>query len=865
MKVRSITLNNIRKFTTSVSVKNIRNGINIISEANEAGKSTLFDALRATFFSPHSSRSKDIQSLQPHAGGAPEVTLEIEVNNEPFTIFKRWLSKPKVTITQGNTLLAQADKAEEWIEKKIGHSSGGPSGLLWVRQGITSLEEGKDKESQNALEARRDLLSSVTGEVEAVTGGKRMDIALERCSQELSLYVTETGRPKKGGPLEKVRGHLDELVAKKDSLEKKLTELQVNLDERRKLRIELAGYEDEEEASRRKTELEVAKATLEKAKQADSRIQAIDEKIEFQHQLLESEKTGQQRLKDCKGERKAALEEVSTASDDFGKSSSVLGELQKALQETMDSAERCLNEHMRCERQLNSAKEFQQADAEQLQRIEKKERLAKAEEARNRLENANALASLGPDAKTMSRFEDLISQLKAFKRTEEASLPRIVMRYDNDSVLRVLLDNEPLPDGESKSINRTTPIVIPNIGKLTVTAETAHNGESTGQKLIEQMREMVEKFGAKNVDQMRQRGKDQALASENAKVARAELNALAPDGIDALRAEIAAIPQSPLPTETDLTVEEAQDQFDAARQAKAEANASANAAREAYSKAKEEHERLSAKKEAAEERLERAERELSKLPEKSERDYVETIDGIQDELDRLRDTKAELVDNEPDLSAAEATFARAEAVIETANSEIVKLKEKLAELNMYIQLSSGNAIEENLQQITDEHSRVDKDLRLIEKDIQVLNRLKSALVNARTNARQQYFEPVATELKPLLRHLWPGADLVWDDASLLPERLIRDGQEEPISILSGGTQEQIALLVRLAFARLLEGQGQSVPVILDDALVFTDDDRIESMFNALHQDTGEMQILVLSCRQRAFRNLGGNRLRFEAN
>lgn len=100
--------------------------------------------------------------------------------------------------------------------------------------------------------------------------------------------------------------------------------------------------------------------------------------------------------------------------------------------------------------------------------------------------------------------------------------------------------------------------------------------------------------------------------------------------------------------------------------------------------------------------------------------------------------------------------------------------------------------------------------------------------------------------------------------TLLPQSLIRNGQEETVDILSGGTQEQIALLVRLAFARLLSKDGRHAPVILDDALVFTDDDRIERMFDALHRQASDLQIIVLSCRQRAFRDLGGKTLRLES-
>ena len=89
---------------------------------------------------------------------------------------------------------------------------------------------------------------------------------------------------------------------------------------------------------------------------------------------------------------------------------------------------------------------------------------------------------------------------------------------------------------------------------------------------------------------------------------------------------------------------------------------------------------------------------------------------------------------------------------------------------------------------------------------------------------------------------------------------MRAGQEEAFDSLSGGTQEQIALLVRLAFARLLARKGQPAPIILDDAIVYTDDARIEKIFDALTLQADEMQILVFTCRQKSFRALGGTQL-----
>jgi uncharacterized protein YhaN len=70
-------------------------------------------------------------------------------------------------------------------------------------------------------------------------------------------------------------------------------------------------------------------------------------------------------------------------------------------------------------------------------------------------------------------------------------------------------------------------------------------------------------------------------------------------------------------------------------------------------------------------------------------------------------------------------------------------------------------------------------------------------------------------------------------------------------------REQLSVLTRLAFARLLARDGRPAPVILDDALVYSDD-RIEKMFDALHRQSRDQQIIVFSCRQRAFQRLGGN-------
>ena len=131
-------------------------------------------------------------------------------------------------------------------------------------------------------------------------------------------------------------------------------------------------------------------------------------------------------------------------------------------------------------------------------------------------------------------------------------------------------------------------------------------------------------------------------------------------------------------------------------------------------------------------------------------------------------------------------------------------------------------------------------------------RLRDALAFARAAARERYLAPVEAELRPLLGHLFADACLGIDPARLLPETLSRGGIEENLCRLSGGTREQIAILTRLAFARLLARTGRATPVILDDAVVYADDARFASILDAIAAVAADVQIIVLTCRERSF-------------
>ena len=131
--------------------------------------------------------------------------------------------------------------------------------------------------------------------------------------------------------------------------------------------------------------------------------------------------------------------------------------------------------------------------------------------------------------------------------------------------------------------------------------------------------------------------------------------------------------------------------------------------------------------------------------------------------------------------------------------------------------------------------------------------------------QELYDAPIRRHLRPFLCDLFPGAELQFGDGFGIESLKRGKDPAEPFGRLSDGTQEQMAILVRLSMGAMLSEQGHPTPIILDDALVFSDDDRMTCMFDALSRAGGNQQIIVLTCRARAFEPLGGRSVRIEAS
>ena len=267
MKLLALHLANVRKFTGKrASITGIGKGITVVSEANEFGKSTFFDAIHALFFEKYSSSGKPVKSLQPYAGGAVEVAADVETDQGAFRVEKRFLSKKSAKISRlsDGATIAQDDEAERWISTLLGTAHDGPAGLLWVRQGLLGLEADSAKEKSQLMETRRDLLSSVAGEIDTMTGGRRMDRVMRSVADSLAEIATKTGR--KSGAWKVASDAAEALETELESVTAQVQTLEKALRDRKQAEAAMKRLENPDAKARRDGAFLAAKTAMENAR-----------------------------------------------------------------------------------------------------------------------------------------------------------------------------------------------------------------------------------------------------------------------------------------------------------------------------------------------------------------------------------------------------------------------------------------------------------------------------------------------------------------------------------------------------------------------------------------------------------------------
>jgi hypothetical protein len=150
-----------------------------------------------------------------------------------------------------------------------------------------------------------------------------------------------------------------------------------------------------------------------------------------------------------------------------------------------------------------------------------------------------------------------------------------------------------------------------------------------------------------------------------------------------------------------------------------------------------------------------------------------------------------------------------------------------------------DAAEIQREHARDEHDRVGRRARAVQL-------LRDVMVRHRDTTRLRYVEPFRAELQRLGRPVFGPSFEVDVDSDLCILNRTLDGCTVPYESLSGGAKEQLGILARLAGAALV-AKEDAVPILIDDALGFTDPDRLVKMAGVFDTLAERGQVIVLTC------------------
>ncbi|PSL16047.1 AAA family ATPase [Shimia abyssi] len=858
MKITAITLQNVRRFIEPVRIGGFGAGLNVLAAPNEHGKSTFFDAIHAVFFVSHRSNDKTVKALTPRVGGDPEVSVEFEAEGAGWRLEKRWsgsASRKDAKLWRDGVLVAQKSEAEEQLSGLLKPpSDGGPAGLLWVRQGVVELESGGEEQM-----ARRDIMTSVAGEVEAMTGGRRMETALAKCAAFLGLHLTKTGKSAQGGALKACEGEVDELILRRDTLKDDVRRLQGDLDRRRQVRRELEDLEAPEAFDVRAEALEKAVAGLRAAEEYDQKVQSGEDKLGLLLARADKADSKKVALQRALAEKALAVKEATEAAENAAQGRAKHEEAQAQLDAAQTDHDKATREADAAAEVLRLSHRVERAASTESRRKDLTGRIVKAEGLTKTIKALQNDLLQGVSAHTLRQLERLATDLAVATRSRDSAASAFSVTYSGAGKVRQ--DGTPVTEGVRHAVTGAVSLELDGIGQLEISPPEGVDDGSVAQAGAA----LTKALGAADVATLaaaQASYETRKVAEAKLQEARADLKAFAPEGVEVLREELAGLPEPVEITGTVTDVATAEAAEAEARQARDAAAVALEGARTTVQTLRETMSRAEALAETAKERTTRADQPLIGYG-----DAEASLQALQSDVDaatvEIATAKTELEALRgvaPDLATARAADTRARSVIEAAEKQINQLREERAALGSRIAVISSAALEEELALVGERLEDAQSRLARIRFDIAVYQRLQAALRAAQDSARENYVAAVHKELVPLLRMIWPDAEPEIDADTGLITAITRRGQQEDFEGLSGGTQEQISLLVRLAFARILAQDGRPAPVVLDDAIVYTDDDRIEQMFNALTRQSEDLQIIVFSCRQRAFRRLGGTTL-----
>jgi len=865
MQIRAIRLRNVKKIgPDGLAIENISAGLNVLSEPNEFGKSTIFEALYYGLLSKHSSKKEEIKNLRPNlSDAAPEIEIDIEHPDGRYRVFKRFLSRAETTV---ENLSADrkigGDDAQDRIKELLGieGKAVGATGLLWVSQG-----ESLNKPSQSADD--QEVFSGVLdNEVSTLISGKTGRRVFERVESELANLVSlKTLKPMKAYKTEIQR--LNELKDSYQELDTEYRAAEKNLQDLNEIERQIIRWEKEDNLSQLQIELK----TYQDKRDTLNRMDGDHRALKSVRDLAEAELTSAQRqFEDTQEDVEKALETTQALEKHQADLKTVLkfllekdAERQK-IQKLSEDAE---NSFQKASHELEKARNAgEMKKARQLLDVKSKD-LQKAKTVQKEFLKFTAdIGKLSIDNLVLRDIEKADNELATAKTLLSSSQVTTHIKYKSDKGPGfTLTGNKPVEDGATLTVKDRLLLEMKDVATIEIVNPLSSEGDteerfSAAKRNLETL---LSKYDVKSVSEARKLEKQRFELKQKRDDAEKQRLSFAPKGIDVLEEEISALTsQVSGQNEASLTIDEATKQFEKCQDEVSKLTVSIKSIDDfirpkVFSKTA-----LETKVELLNASAKELEKELGSASgfEKKISDLGADVAKKKTALDKAKTDLDSFEKTMPNPESVEAGIGRVTKAITNVSDTKQKLANDRLVLKERLSHRFDEGIEEELDNVRGEIEASEQKISAYENEGEALKLLREILTESQTREKQKLFEPVIREIGPLARQVIPGIEFEFGE-DFAASNIFRNGVKENIESLSGGTQEQIAILTRLVFARLKAKQGYPTPVILDDALVFSDDFRISEMFDALNTVAKDVQILVLTCRQKSFLGLGGTILK----
>lgn len=871
MKLKRLRIENFKRFRAPLELGDFAEGVNLFVAPNEAGKSTVAEAIRAAFFERH--KSSSVTGLRPwsDSSATPSVEIEFELGGKPARLSKAFLGKKRCQLSIDGKVL-DGTEAEDHLGEMLGFSfagRGGSSpehmgipGLLWIKQG-TSHEVAKAVGF--ASDHLRNALGDSLGEL-ASSGGDDVIKAVE--SERNQLLTPSTGAP---------RSAYAEALKRRSALEEALEVLRAEIEAYRIAVDRLAtlrrdhGRDDEarpwlalrEQLAQAQSKLDAAAGLADRRAAQELLLkQATTQVVAVRQQLLLME-----RDEEALTLREANLE---AAQEKLIKARGLLQAWEPRHEEAALAS-------MKARERLVEARQVAawQAQAKsvadlttQVQALQRSQGQAqRRQEELTRLQ-AEAL-SLALPSVALTQLRERTDRL----RTAQAKLDAVstALDFELEPGAKVRVAGAEVNGAERLTVVVRTVIDIEGVGRITVLpgGEDLQSLISDRDHQRDALAVLLQSLGVANLAAAEARERLHAQRVAEAKAATSVLAAHAPKGLAALDADVTAL--SIKLTEAKQTLEalalvigaetacvpvsQAESDESSTRRALDDASAQLNEAKLAVSEAN------------------------------------ALVSAAQDELAAARATLSDPLRADKKAAASHA-LTDALARETTVRAEVDALAEQLRTLNVSVLQQDVERFERSAKQLEAAHAqrageiiRIEADLEAkgalgleevaadkqreldqvarrcaeLERRANALSHLLKMLTEKRSALARRLRAPLQRHLNHYLQILFPGSSIeVGEDLS--PGRITRVGtngaETGEFEELSVGAREQVGVVARLAYADLLQEAGKPTLIILDDALVHTDKDRLDQMKRVLYDAARKHQILVFSCHPQAWQDLG---------